>query len=221
MKSENGADGFSTDYWEENYSEMNMMDGIANAKQHARYIKALMSLEAIDVSSVIDFGLGLGHMLKEVLNIFKPYRALGLEPSEYAYKKVKAKNIAPIESMNLKLQNMDLATWARDLAPKQKKFDLGLCTSVLQYLTDDELEIVIPAMSKNVSYLYLSVPTDLELKRQRNDLDFHDRFAFSRTKGQYRKLIKDHFSIVSSRLLESKHFVDEDDSPFSDLLFRF
>ena len=76
-------------------------------------------------------------------------------------------------------------------------------------------------MSKSVKYLYFSVPTDLELKRQRQELDFHDRFAISRTKSQYRKMIKDHFTIISSRLLESKHFVAEEDSPFSDLLFRY
>jgi hypothetical protein len=221
MSSENGADGFSNDYWDENYREMNMMDGIANAKQHARYIKSMMSLETIDVSSVIDFGFGLGYMLKEVLNIFKPYRAMGLEPSLYAFNKVKETKLTTVESINLKLKNIDLATWAIELSPKQNKFDLGLCTSVFQYLTDQELELVIPAMARSVSYLYLSVPTDLELKRQRNDLDFHDRFAFPRTKGQYRKLIKDHFTIVSSRLLESRYFVEEDDSPFSDLLFRF
>jgi hypothetical protein len=221
MGKTNGANGFGSEYWEENYSEMSMMDGIANAKQHARYIKAVMALETIDVSSVIDFGFGLGFMFKEVIHIFKPYRALGLEPSQFAFDKVKQKNISPVDSMNLKLHNIDLATWARDYAPKQKKFDLGLCTSVFQYLTDEELELVIPAMASSVSYLYLSVPTDLELKRQRVDLDFHDRFAIPRTKGQYRKLLKEHFTIVSSRLLESNHFVEEDDSPFSDLLFRY
>ena len=123
--------------------------------------------------------------------------------------------------MNLKLHNIDLVTWAKDYALKQKKFDLGLCTSVFQYLTDEELDLVIPIMATGVNYLYFSVPTDLELKRQRLNLGFHDRFAIPRTKGHYRKLLKDHFTIVSSRLLESKCLVEESNSPFSELLFRF
>lgn len=217
---ESGADGFSNAYWEENYSELTSMDGIVNAKQHARYVKALMALETIDVSSIIDFGFGLGYMLKEFIQVFKPYRVMGIEPSETAFQKVQKKKLTDIESMNIKLVNTDLYQWAKKTAPKQKSFDLGICTSVFQYLEDEEMEVVLEAMSKTVKYLYFSVPTDKELKRQRSELDFHDRFAISRSKNYYHKLLKGRFTIVSNRLLESNYFIDEDDSPFSDYLFR-
>jgi hypothetical protein len=90
------------------------------------------------------------------------------------------------------------------MLPPSKKIDLELCTSLFQYLSTEELELVIPVMVLGAKCLYLTVPTDLELKRQRSYLELHARFAISRTKGQYRKLLKDHFTIMSSRLLESK-----------------
>ncbi len=218
---ERGFEGFSSYYWKENYSDLKMMDGVINAKEHARYVKSIMGLETIDVNSIIDFGCGLGYLFKEFLNAFRPYRAMALEPSHYAYTKLLGKKLTSIESINIKLHHIDLAGWAKEIAPLHKKFDLGICTSVFQYLSDDEIELILPLMSKNVSYLYFSVPTDLELKRQRVELGFHDRFAFSRSKGHYRKMIKEHFTIVSSRLLESKYFTSEGEGPFSDLLFRY
>ena len=127
---EHGASGFTQAYWEENYSELTSMDGIVNAKQHARYVRALMSLETVDVSSIIDFGFGMGYMFKEFLACFKPYRAFGIEPSESVFNEVKNKKLTDIESMNLKIKNIDLITWSEKIAPKQKSFDLGICTSV-------------------------------------------------------------------------------------------
>ena len=104
---------------------------------------------------------------------------------------------------------------------KEKTFDLGLCTSVFQYLSDEELEVVLPVMAKRIRYLYFSVPTNLELKRQVSDLDFKDEYAIHRTREKYLKLLRPHFTFISSRLLESKVHFNEETTHFTDLLFRF
>jgi hypothetical protein len=198
------------------------MDNIVNAKEHARYMDSLFKLESVDVSSVIDLGFGLGILFKEVLKTFKPYRALGIEPSKYPFEIVSKKKLTTIESTKLTLENIDLLTWAKRDRPKDNKiFDLGLCTSVFQYLSDEEIEIVLPVMAKRIRYLYFSVPTNLELKRQVLDLEFKDEYAIARTREQYLKFLSPHFTIVGSRLLESKVHFTEEDTHFTDLLFRF
>lgn len=222
VNKQRGASGFSEEYWRENYADADDMDGIANAHHHAEALKNLFTLELIDISSVIDFGFGLGHLFEEMLKAFIPYRAYGLEPSAHAYDQVVSRAIAPVESTKLKLEKIDLLTWAQRQTPHSKRFDLGLCTSVFQYLTDQEIELVLPVMAQKVKYLYFSVPTDKELKRQREELEFHDHYALKRSRSFYLKALRPHFTIVSSRLLESKvHFPDPDESFFTDYLFRF
>ena len=55
-------EGLGADYWEENYSSPEEMDGIFNAVNHARYAKNFFLIESVEVNSIIDFGFGLGHM---------------------------------------------------------------------------------------------------------------------------------------------------------------
>lgn len=212
--------GFTKEYWDKNYADPEEMDCIGNVEQHVGYLKNLFALEYIDISSVIDFGFGLGYLFKGVLKEFLPYRAHGIEPSRHAFRQVKKSNIKPVDSMNLKLENIDLLSWCKK-KDGIKRFDLGICTSVFQYLTDDEIEQVLPVMASRVKYLYLSVPTDKELKRQISDLDFYDEYAIRRSRSKYLKMIKKHFTIVSSRLLESKVHFDEESTSFTDLLYRF
>lgn len=214
------AEGFDKQYWDVNYAEPDEMDNIFNAKEHADYLRAILALEGVDVSSVIDLGFGLGVLFKEVLKTFRPYRAHGIEPSGHAYNLVAKKKLA-VESTKLELENIDLATWARKDYKKNKTFDLGLCTSVFQYLSDEEIEACLPVMAKRIRFLYFSVPTNLELKKQIEDLQFKDEYAIHRTREKYLKLIRPHFTFVSSRLLESKVHFDEDTTHFTDLLFRF
>lgn len=221
MKKIKGAEGFSSEYWDVNYADPEEMDNIINAREHAAYMKAIFALEAVDISSVIDLGFGLGILFEEVLRTFIPYRAHGIEPSKHAYDLVAKRDIRPAESTKLVMENTDLATWASTSMKREKIFDLGLCTSVLQYLSDEEIKIVMPVLAARVRYLYLSVPTDLELKRQIEEVKFKDEYAIHRTKEKYLKLIRPHFTFVSSRLLESKILFDEDTSSFTDLLFRF
>lgn len=221
LKKPEGARGFEAQYWIENYSEASSMDGIANAHHHAAYLKNLFALELVDISTVIDFGFGLGHLFEEVLKAFIPYRAMGIEPSPHAFDLVVKRGIAPVESTKLTLKKMDLKSWCEDQTPKSRFWDLGLCTSVLQYLSDEEIEFVLPILAQKVKYLYLSVPTDQELRQQREELEFHDRFAMARSRSHYLRLIKPHFTIISSRLLESRVHFDRETSFFTDYLFRF
>jgi hypothetical protein len=216
-----GARGFSKEYWEVNYADPEEMDNIVNAKEHAQYLQAIFALEYVDVSSVIDLGFGMGILFKEVLKTFNPYLAHGIEPSKHIFDEVSKKKLAPVESTKLTLENVDLLTWAKKIPKKEKTFDLGLCTSVFQYLSDEEIETVLPIMAKRIRFLYFSVPTNLELKRQVSDLEFKDEYAIHRTREKYLKLIRPHFTFISSRLLESKLHFDEESTHFTDLLFRF
>jgi hypothetical protein len=222
MKKQLGKAGFSKEYWDVNYATPLEMDNIVNAKEHAKYMQSLFNLEYLEIESVIDLGFGLGYLFKEVLKVFNPYRAYGIEPSEFPFKEVVRKGIAPNESTKLLLDNIDLVTWAQKKDAKiEKIFDLGLCTSVLQYLTDEEIKIVMPIMAKRMRYLYFSVPTDVELQRQIEEVEFKDEYAIHRTKEKYYKLISPHFTFISSRMLESKIHFDESTTHFTDLLFRF
>jgi hypothetical protein len=216
-----GALGFDQQYWLENYAEAESMDGIGNANFHAAYMKNLFALELVDISTVIDFGFGLGHLFEEVLKAFIPYRAMGIEPSAHAFELVKKRGISPVESTKLVLKKMDIKTWCEEQTAKSRYWDLGLCTSVFQYLTDEEIAFVMPVLAQKIKYLYMSVPTDKELLQQRRELDFNDQYAIARSRSQYLKIIKPHFTIISSRLLESKVHFDQESSYFTDYLFRF
>jgi hypothetical protein len=220
-KKEVGASGFSSEYWEVNYSEPEEMDNVFNASEHARYLKALFDLEMVDVSSIIDLGFGPGHLFSAMMKEFNPYRACGIEPSKHIFDQVNHKTLKPTESTKLTLYNIDLLTWAKKDLKRDRTFDLGICTSVFQYLSDDEINEILPVMAERIRFIYFSVPTDLELKRQIEDVEFHDQYAIHRSKERYLKLIKPHFTIISSRLLESKFHFDEDSTNFTDLLFRF
>ena len=95
MSFSKGSDGFSKEYWDVNYSSPDEMDGIGNAENHAKYIKATLDLDSIDISSVADLGFGLGHLFQAVMKEFIPYRALGIEPSKFVFDQVKKRGISP------------------------------------------------------------------------------------------------------------------------------
>ena len=211
---------FDETYWQKNYSDPMSMDGIGNAKDHVRYLKAFLALEHVDISSIVDLGFGYGHLFREMLRAFIPHTALGIEPSPYAFKKAKPEKWRPVESTELTLLQEDLTTWCLSKR-KYEPFDLGICTSVFQYMSDKELKEIIPVLSKRMKYLYLTVPTDKELQRQVSDLDFKDEYALHRSREKYQKLLKPHFTFISARVLESKYFFDEESTSFTDLLYRF
>ncbi len=215
-----GSKGFTPEYWKKNYDTPSEMDGIGNAREHAMYLKSLFSLDYVEVNSVLDLGMGMGHLYKEVLKTFQPTKALGIEPSNYAYEKAK-KRVDRMEKRNYRVSQNDLVSFLE--AKKDTKFvyDLGLCTSVFQYLTKDEISQALPLLAKRVKYLYFSVPTDKELQRQIEEIKFHDTYAFARSENFYKKMIRGSFTFISSRLLESKVHFNESNTLFTELLYRF
>ena len=223
MKKALGANGFSKDYWDKNYSEAQTMDGVGNAKDHVKYIRSLFHLDQIDISSIVDLGFGPGKLFGALLKEFLPYRACGIEPSDYAFQKFSRRKVKPVNSMHLTLEHIDIVSWCQKMegSKKAKWFDLGVCTSVFQYLSEDEIDYVVGVLSKYIKYLYFSVPTDTELKRQVRDLEFCDEYAIARPRSFYQEKLRPHFSIVSARMLESKVHFDEDSTFFTDLLFRY
>jgi hypothetical protein len=126
-----------------------------------------------------------------------------------------------VKSTEITLLPVDMLTWCQSQRySSDDAFDLGVCTSVLQYLSDPEIEQVVPILAQRVKYLYFTVPTDTELAYQTTEFDFYDRYAFSRTREEYRQMLGGHFTIVSNRVLESKVHFDEENTYFHDLLFR-
>lgn len=211
---------FDKTYWDKNYSDPMSMDGIGNAKDHVRYLQSFLALEHVDVSSIVDLGFGYGHLFREMLRAFKPHTAIGIEPSPFAFKKVKIDKLRPVPSTDLKLLEEDLITWCRTKR-KGNNFDLGICTSVFQYIQDKDLKEILPILATRIKYLYLTVPTNVELGRQVSELEFKDEYAIHRTREQYQKLLRPHFTFISARVLESKHYFDEETTPFTDLLYRY
>ena len=218
----NGAKGFHPIYWEKNYADPASIDGVGNVREHANYLKYLFELDFFEVESICDFGFGMGLLFREMPATFLPKRAYGIEPSIYMFDIVNSKiKLRVTENINLKIESIDLLTWAKKRAKSQKVFDLGICTSVFQYLSDDEINAVLPMMAKKVKFLYFSAPTNRELDKQIKDLEFFDEYALRRSKTRYHKLLKKHFTFVSGRLLESKVHFDETNSPFTEFIFRF
>jgi hypothetical protein len=209
-------------YWEENYKHPEEMDCIGNSKDHVDYLRAILGMEEVEVKSLVDFGFGLGHLSKAMIEAFDPYRFSLCEPSEYAFLKAKDHTLNFFKpSKKREIIQTDCHSWLKSWQKsKRLPYDLGICTSVFQYIDNKTLEEIIPLMAKSVRYLYLTLPTDKELKRQVSEMEFFDRYAIRRGKSYYRKILGPHFTIVSSRLLESKVHFDESNTLFSDLLFR-
>lgn len=212
---------FTKEYWDKNYYDPKSMDGIGNAKSHAKYLKSFLELEQVDISSIIDFGFGYGYLFQEMMKAFLPYKAYELEPSEYAFKKASKRKLKPVESTELELKCETIQKWCERKDGPKSRFDLGLCNSVLQYIPDNELPFILETIARRVKYLYLSVPTDIELKRQREEVDFHDSYALKRSYDFYYRILSKNFTFISSKFLESKYYFNKETTLFTDLLFRF
>jgi len=196
------------------------MDGIGNAGDHVKYLKSFLELELIDVSSIIDLGFGYGYMFQKMMKAFIPYKACGIEPSKIAFDKARARKLKPVESTKLTLYNESIQDWCKRAESNSVRFDLALCNSVFQYIDEKDLKKIVPIIASRVKYLYLSVPTDRELDRQIEDLDFNDTYALRRSREFYREIIGKHFTNISSKLWESKSYFNEESTFFTDLLYR-
>lgn len=68
----------------------------------------------------------------------------------------------------------------------------------------------------------MTVPTDREFLIQKRDFDFEDPYAtHHRTRAEYLGIFRRDWAFVSSRLLESKFYFDDENTEFTNLLFRF
>lgn len=217
----NKPQGFKKQYWKENYSEPETMDGIGNAKDHARYIHSVFALEGIEINSILDLGFGLGVLGREVSNKLKCKRYDGIEPSQYAFERMKNDELELFKAKKVEIEETDMLSGLKHRLSLREEYDLAICSSVLQYCENEYIKECIEHLSKSVKYLYLSVPTDKELERQVKELDYFDKFAIRRSKEDYMELISPCFSVVSLRLLESRHYFDEKSTDFTDLLFHF
>lgn len=211
---------FTKEYWDQNYAKPETMDCIGNARQHCRYLKAFFELELIDVSSIIDLGFGYGYLFQRMLKTFLPYRACGIEPSKYAFDKARRRKLQPVESTKLTLFNESIQQWCDRPNNRNTRFDLGLCTSILQYIPDEELPAILHTISQRVKYLYLTVPTDKELDHQIENLNFDDTYALRRSREWYQDILGKSFTNISSKVWESKYYFNEETTLFSDLLYR-
>ncbi len=212
--------GFDRTYWDLNYAEPNTMDCIGNASKHIKYIQSFFDLEEIDISSLIDLGAGYGHLFQKALKAFMPYRSCAIEPSKYAFEKLSRRKLPLVETSKCLVLNEDIEKWCQRKQEKKQRYDLGLCTSVLQYLDEETLKTTLPVMARRIKYLYLTVPTDLELDRQITDLDFNDTYALRRSRDFYRSILAPHFTNISSKIWESKYYYDEESTLFTDLVYR-
>jgi len=209
---------FEAPYWKKYYSSPDEMDCVGNALEHANYLKAVFDLHQITCKSVIDYGHGKGSLLEKIVSRLKLKHATGLDVSQYAYQAFKER-LVEIKDSRIELFNLSISGWFE--AHGEQHYDLGLCNSVFQYLSDEEVGSALSRMAKQVRYLYLTVPTDLELESQVEDLDFFDEQAIRRSQEFYLKEISKYFVVVSSRLLESRDYFSQKSSPFTDYLFRF
>jgi hypothetical protein len=50
---------FDKTYWDKNYSDPMSMDGIGNAKDHVKYLKAFFEIEHVDIGTIIDLDEGV------------------------------------------------------------------------------------------------------------------------------------------------------------------
>lgn len=214
-----GAAGFTQDFWSENYSHPETMDGVFNAHAHARYARAAFDVIGEEIASIVDLGFGMGHLFTAVLEVFDPYKALGIEPSPVGFAALAGRPLGPRPD-KVRLEQIDLASWSLRPDTSKDRYDLAICTSVLQYLTDDELEILLPVVSRRAKYLYLTVPTEREREDQARHEAYVDTWAYVRTRQEWRTWLAPHFISVGGRLLESRHSPSRDRSLFTDDLFR-
>lgn len=200
--------GFGKNYWGM-YTKLKdqTIDGVDNAFEYARYIKACLYLAEFPVKSMIDIGFGNGILFKEFLKTFKPKFSTGIEPSEFIYKQIQKERT--LKNFKTKIYNKKIEDFKFD-----RNYDLGICNSMFQYLKDSKVEPTFKKLAKNISYLYFSVPTKTDYAKMELDLNFKDEFAIKRSKEYYIKTLKPYFRMVSYNLLESKILQKESKFPY-------
>lgn len=204
-------------YWDSLYGETYDVDGVFNAKLHAKYAQSLLQLMDVRVLGLGDFGFGKGALLREFTKAFKPARVVAVEPSPERVEELRKQSW--ITKVHIRIHNTTL----QEFQPTYLGYaplDLGICNSVFQYIGDRDLKNITPRLAHYTRFLYFTVPTDADYRRMKNDLDFVDPYAYSRSKKFYTKLLSDHFYFVGFNLLESKIHSQKESLVFEEDLFR-
>lgn len=213
-----GKNGLVLDetYWSALYGDGYDIDGHFNAKQHARYAKSLMDLMDCKVQSLGDFGFGKGVLLREFTKVFKPARVVAVEPSPERVEELRKQKWT--SSTHIQIHNTGLENFQPPYL-SYAPLDLGICNSVVQYIPEKELKLVVENLAKFTKFLYFTVPTKEDYKRMKKEIGFEDPYAFQRSLKYYRNLLSPFFHFVSFNLLESKK--SPDPVVFSAEIFQF
>lgn len=171
---------FDDSYWSDIYGNGLDVDGSYNAKQHAEYLKALFQLMEIPVYKIADFGFGKAILLREMVKTFSPVKVYAVDASKEAYEDLKKKDWVK-KSDKYHIYHESLETLK---LPKLEKepVELGICNSVIQYLPDSMIPSVLEKMAKYCNYLYFTVPTNEDYLVMKEEMNFIDPYAFSRSK---------------------------------------
>ncbi|MDX1957262.1 MAG: class I SAM-dependent methyltransferase [Leptospiraceae bacterium] len=213
----NGVE-FESQYWSEMYAndDESIIDGVVNAREHALYLKAILTLQDIEVNSLGDFGFGLGVLLKAIVPIFPITKIVAIDPSLYSVNKLIQSRWA--KEQNIAIHHASLPEFHSEYLYKHP-LDLSICNSVLQYVPDKKVEECFLKLSKMTKYLYFCVPTSADYQMMKEEINFMDPYAYSRPKEFYRKLFGKFFRVVSHNLLESIETVPRTKFIFD--LFRY
>lgn len=129
----------------------------------------------VPVRSVLDVGAGLGYWRDWYATNHPKVKRLSVDISEHACEKFDH-------------ECHDIATWF-----PSRQFDLVVCHSVLQYLSDKQADTAIGNLATATrSVLYLEVPTSGDL-RNAVDKKTTDLNIYSRTGEWYRKRLSKYF----------------------------
>ena len=186
---------FDKKYWDEMYKKEKdvIIEGIDDAKYRVNYLHSFFQIEQFQIDSILDIGFGKAKLLKEINKIFSPSILVALEPSKYIFDKLTNKQ------KNTKVFNLSYLEYT-----STKIFDLGICNSVLQYISDEEMSFFIKKMAIECRFIYITVPTIQEYKRMQTEVNFFDLYSYSRSSTFYKKIILKYFRFVSHSILESK-----------------
>lgn len=210
---------FEKEYWETLYveDENSVIDGLYNSNLHALYAKSIFELVDFKILRLCDIGFGLGFLLRDFCKIFNPKFVLGLEPSRYCIERLQRQNW--YKNLNLVIIHNTFQNWEARFY-KKEPFDLTIINSVIQYFPNNTLEKDIKKLSEISKFVYITLPTKKDYTVMKQELNFTDPYAYSRSGKFYKKLFSRYFHFVSYNILESKCH-KKISSPFSYELFRF
>lgn len=140
----------------------------------------------VSISSVLDVGAGLGYWRDWYSSNYPRVKVRSIDVSEHACAKFGH-------------ELRDISTWQPN-----RRFDLVICQSVLQYLSNRDAEAAIEHLAVATKrVMYLEVPTSSDLKsvvdRRSTDFDIH-----ARNGEWYSKRLLKHFTHAGAGLWIAK-----------------